>query len=293
MSSDLTRAKNTAEIIVEELTGGKRQPSKDPSHHGSNDTSSNTCHNDDNANDTGLESLLTLDTNLREILGGAREGQPLGLSLQEAMRRTALEQGISLEQLQHMPSETLQSLHCRARSFVRRVLTAAAEMQATGEREDKCTADLAKVENRGREGAPEAERQRGPMRVLLVSHGGLLLQMFQKVFKFYTVQKVLNASISVVEAYPLAGSNNLANNEREEGKGEAKRGEDQDSQADTCQLASDALSSLGTEDGKKGQGNEGGKVEGLEEEFIFQARSLNDVAHLQASGLVTSRSTAL
>jgi hypothetical protein len=54
-------------------------------------------------------------------------------------------------------------------------------MQATGEREDKCTADLAKVENRGREGAPEAERQRGPMRVLLVSHGGLLLQMFQKV----------------------------------------------------------------------------------------------------------------
>ncbi|EKU22162.1 phosphoglycerate mutase, partial [Nannochloropsis gaditana CCMP526] len=91
-SSDLTRAKNTAEIIVEELTGGKRQPSKDPSHHGSNDTSSNTCHNDDNANDIGLESLLTLDTDLREISGGAREGQPLGLSLQEAMRRTALKQ---------------------------------------------------------------------------------------------------------------------------------------------------------------------------------------------------------
>lgn len=80
-----------------------------------------------------------------------------------------------------MPSETLHSLHCRARSFVRRVLTAAAEMQAGGEREEKCTADLAKVENRGREGAPEAEGQRGPARVLLVSHGGLLLQMFQKV----------------------------------------------------------------------------------------------------------------
>lgn len=119
------------------------------------------------------------------------------------------------------------------------------------------------------------------------------LRAICQVFKFCTVQKVLNASISVVEAYPLAGSNNLANNERQEGKGGAKEGEEQDSQADTCQLASDALSSLGTEDGKKGQGNEGGKVEGLEEEFIFQARSLNDVAHLQASGLVTSRSTAL
>jgi broad specificity phosphatase PhoE len=77
MITSTHRAKQTAEIILQELKGERRRKQEATRSRSSSSSS---------------KSLLTLDTDLREISGGVREGRLLTLSLKEATAQAAHEQ---------------------------------------------------------------------------------------------------------------------------------------------------------------------------------------------------------
>lgn len=144
----------------------------------------------------------------------------------------------------------------------------------------------------GAEGGNERQGAREqpplPVRILVVSHGGLLLQMFQKVFNLHAVTRVLNASLTVVEArlptsHPHHASA-ITNHRRRlalifasptssrrakqqpQTRGEGEGGEEEEDEAAVAQLAAATA---------------------------FRPVKINDVAHLEALHIVTTKSTAL
>jgi hypothetical protein len=154
----------------------------------------------------------------------------------------------------------------------------------------------------------EKNREGGPLRVLVVSHGGLLLQMLQKVrlvyflpslppslpqqvFRFRSTHKVLNAALTIVEAYPPSIQEEEEEEEEEEGGEEGMEGEEKPSTPIPYMAFSPSFFPRSLRMAAAVE-EEGGREGGRGEECVFRARCVNDVAHLQAMQLVTTRSTA-
>jgi len=199
VSSDLGRCQQTAKILLEAADGaGKTKKKSSPASADAPPAASApepADEDDASVLQVGRHSVL-LDPRIREMYAGVYEGLPRGTAHRKAVKIKAKEAGISVKEFgaQEREMESGADLKARAAAFFgwveSELLTHLSEAR-----------ELAQLAPAGGFGA-EAE---GPLRMLVVSHGGFIKSLLDLVTEDGPPGMVRNCSITRLEVTPQAG----------------------------------------------------------------------------------------